>query len=223
MHGLGLLGLIAGYSDSVVITEVVLGVFFGVLGYVASKRYERRRGVTPWRWPSGLWAVLLFFLLLIGVVLYLIACSTTRPGVRPPERAPDAPYWPSDPRSAIGPPGEGWNAPAPGGWGPAAPQGWDEPAPGGWGALPGGNAPAPPGGWDAPPPPGTVFPGLGTPPWPGSRPPELPASPAPPPPPPPPPRSWLPDPSGRHELRYWDGTRFTEHVADDGKISVDPL
>jgi len=41
--------------------------------------------------------------------------------------------------------------------------------------------------------------------------------------PPPPPRSWLPDPGGRHELRYWDGTKFTEHVADGGKISTDPI
>ena len=41
--------------------------------------------------------------------------------------------------------------------------------------------------------------------------------------PPPTPRAWLADPSGRHELRYWDGTRFTEHVADAGKITIDPL
>ena len=39
---------------------------------------------------------------------------------------------------------------------------------------------------------------------PGRRPTRLPPPPGPP-PPPPPPRSWLPDPGGRHELRYWDG------------------
>ena len=44
-----------------------------------------------------------------------------------------------------------------------------------------------------------------------------------PPPPPPTPRAWLADPGGRHELRYWDGTKFTEHVAAGKKLTVDPL
>jgi tetratricopeptide (TPR) repeat protein len=47
-----------------------------------------------------------------------------------------------------------------------------------------------------------------------------------PPPPPPasagPPAGWYADPSGRHTHRYWDATRWTEHVADDGVRSVDP-
>jgi Protein of unknown function (DUF2510) len=34
---------------------------------------------------------------------------------------------------------------------------------------------------------------------------------------------WYPDPVGRHQYRYWDGTSWTHHVADDGKASVDPL
>jgi hypothetical protein len=33
---------------------------------------------------------------------------------------------------------------------------------------------------------------------------------------------WQPDPSGRHQYRYHDGTRWTEHVADDGVASTDP-
>jgi len=33
---------------------------------------------------------------------------------------------------------------------------------------------------------------------------------------------WYPDPYGRHEHRYFDGTRWTEHVASHGKQSVDP-
>ncbi|MEA2715973.1 MAG: hypothetical protein QOI99_290 [Actinomycetota bacterium] len=33
---------------------------------------------------------------------------------------------------------------------------------------------------------------------------------------------WYPDPYGRHELRYFDGTRWTEHVASHGRQSVDP-
>lgn len=38
-----------------------------------------------------------------------------------------------------------------------------------------------------------------------------------------PPPGWHPDPSGRHELRYWDGTRWSEHVADGGLTAIDDL
>jgi uncharacterized protein DUF2510 len=34
--------------------------------------------------------------------------------------------------------------------------------------------------------------------------------------------AWLPDPYARHELRYWDGTRWTVHVVDAGTRSSDP-
>ena len=34
---------------------------------------------------------------------------------------------------------------------------------------------------------------------------------------------WYPDPGGTHEQRYWDGSLWTEHVADHGRQSVDPL
>ena len=36
------------------------------------------------------------------------------------------------------------------------------------------------------------------------------------------PPGWRPDPTGRHEQRYWDGTRWTEHVSDDGQAALDP-
>ena len=36
------------------------------------------------------------------------------------------------------------------------------------------------------------------------------------------PANWYKDPSGRFELRYWNGTAWTEHVATGGKQSVDP-
>lgn len=32
---------------------------------------------------------------------------------------------------------------------------------------------------------------------------------------------WYPDPYGRHEVRYFDGSRWTEHVASHGRQSVD--
>jgi hypothetical protein len=34
---------------------------------------------------------------------------------------------------------------------------------------------------------------------------------------------WFPDPSRQHELRFWDGQRWTEHVVDRGTQAVDPL
>jgi hypothetical protein len=39
-----------------------------------------------------------------------------------------------------------------------------------------------------------------------------------------PPPEWYPDPSGRHQLRYWDGARWTEHAADEatGQV-IDPI
>ena len=34
---------------------------------------------------------------------------------------------------------------------------------------------------------------------------------------------WNPDPSRRHELRYWDGSSWTSHVSDHGAASSDPM
>jgi Protein of unknown function (DUF2510)/Protein of unknown function (DUF3592) len=34
---------------------------------------------------------------------------------------------------------------------------------------------------------------------------------------------WFPDPSRQHELRFWDGQRWTQHVVDSGTRAVDPL
>ena len=36
------------------------------------------------------------------------------------------------------------------------------------------------------------------------------------------PADWYPDPYGRHELRYWDGEMWTDHVSSNGKQSTDP-
>ncbi len=43
-------------------------------------------------------------------------------------------------------------------------------------------------------------------------PPKVPATPA----------GWYADPLGRHEMRYFDGTQWTEHVSSHGRTSVDP-
>lgn len=37
------------------------------------------------------------------------------------------------------------------------------------------------------------------------------------------PAAWHPDPLGRHQYRYWDGTVWTEHVSNDGEVTSDPL
>ena len=34
---------------------------------------------------------------------------------------------------------------------------------------------------------------------------------------------WQPDPTGRHEYRYWDGGTWTDDVSDNGVTSVDPF
>ncbi len=36
------------------------------------------------------------------------------------------------------------------------------------------------------------------------------------------PAAWHPDPSGRHQLRWWDGEAWTEQVSDQGAITSDP-
>jgi hypothetical protein len=38
-----------------------------------------------------------------------------------------------------------------------------------------------------------------------------------------PPAAWHPDPTGRHELRWWDGATWTAHVGDGGVASEDPV
>jgi hypothetical protein len=38
-----------------------------------------------------------------------------------------------------------------------------------------------------------------------------------------PPTAWYPDPSGRHEFRFWDGARWTDFALDNGVQCADPL
>ena len=37
------------------------------------------------------------------------------------------------------------------------------------------------------------------------------------------PANWHPDPMGRHELRYWDGNVWTDHVSNQGVTGTDPI
>jgi len=34
---------------------------------------------------------------------------------------------------------------------------------------------------------------------------------------------WFSDPSGRHQLRYWDGRQWTDHVSNGGVGGTDPV
>jgi hypothetical protein len=34
---------------------------------------------------------------------------------------------------------------------------------------------------------------------------------------------WYPDPTGRHEQRYWDGKHWSDRVSDNSVRSDDPL
>lgn len=35
--------------------------------------------------------------------------------------------------------------------------------------------------------------------------------------------AWLPDPTRADRLRYWDGSRWTEHVSENGAVEADPI
>jgi uncharacterized protein YxjI len=35
--------------------------------------------------------------------------------------------------------------------------------------------------------------------------------------------NWYPDPGGKHEHRYWDGSAWTDNVSDGGRQAIDPL
>ena len=35
--------------------------------------------------------------------------------------------------------------------------------------------------------------------------------------------AWHADPTGRHQLRYWDGSAWTNHISNEGAVGQDPL
>ena len=37
------------------------------------------------------------------------------------------------------------------------------------------------------------------------------------------PANWYPDPTQRHQMRYWDGANWTGHVSDNGVTGTDPM
>ncbi len=139
--------------------------------------------------------------------------------------APAAPSWPPPlgPDAFTPPAGQGYPGQGQGYPGPAQGQGY--PVPGQGQGYPGQGAPQPP---QSPPPAWQPPSGQARPPAPpqlaiqgpnGWNQP-LPYVPA---PAPPPLFGWYPDPTGRHEQRYWDGRHWSHRVSDEGVRGDDPL
>jgi hypothetical protein len=170
--------LLAGYSRSEIVLSLVFACVFAWLGYRMSHRHRLARGVTPWRLPSGVWAVICFFLQPFGIIVELFAQATTKPTV--PSGAGQAvssafPAYPqrarveADPRARVeADPAAVLVEPA-----PETPTGPPPPAADGTGKSP-------------------LF-------------------------------GWYPDTTHRHQLRYWDGRRWSELVSDDGVQGTDPV
>ena len=187
-----------------------------------------------WQWRAAgsnkaLWMVLEIVLLigLLSIIVGIIYLAVVRPrlqavarhgGTGPWAGGPGQGPWggqPGQPYPGPGQPYPGAGQPYPGAGQPYPGPG--QPSPGAgqpWGGAPSGQPgqPQQPAG-----PPG---------PWAGGPVGQGPPYGQPPPPPRPvenPPFGWYGDPSGRHEKRYWDGTRWTEHVSDDDVRSNDPV
>ena len=203
-------------NNSTLVEDLIIEVVLGVVGFFLSERYKRTRGVPPWRCPSAVWALVWFLFPLLGAIVYAIACFTTRPPANPSQLAGCRPELETRPRAhrARPPRVDGARHPRPAG-AHSSPRAGERPRRGAGRLRRATRAPRLPGGWEAPPAAGTAYPGFH-----GSGPrghATCLAGGAEAPPARQVPRSWLADPAGRHELRYWDGTKFTEHVADAGQ------
>lgn len=164
-----------------------------------------RRPSYQWRQArsnKALWVTLeivtLLLLGLVSIVIGVLYFTTVRPRLVALERGAQPPGWQG-------------GAGAPGSFGTPG-YGTQEYGTPGYG-TPGYPAP----GYGAPDQPA---PGLSSS-DPSAGPPAYPSQPSEP--PPAAPFGWYPDPSTHHELRYWDGTRWTEHVSDQGVQSTDSV
>jgi hypothetical protein len=185
-----------------VVLAWTLIVLCGVLGYRVAARARRLLGVSPWRIPPALWAMVCVVVPVIGNLVETIALLTTR---RPPLQ--------------IGPTGRSsrsqgifglssareTDAGAPPRVAPAAGGAADQATTDDRGRPPvlleaqvGERRLPGPDGWR---PAEAGEPSAGYPPLFG----------------------WYPDPTGKHELRYWDGRLWGDAVSDGGERTTDPL
>ena len=101
-----------GTSVNDLLISAAFAVVFAFLGYRISQRYRMIRGVTPWKIPSAVWAIICGLFQAFGIILELVAEITTRPQPRPqptpnattpnataPTRPPFT-YWRAAPGSA---------------------------------------------------------------------------------------------------------------------------
>jgi hypothetical protein len=186
-------------SGTQTVVYLILAVLFGFVGYRLSENFRKQSGRTPWGMPSALWAFIWFLSLFLGLVLYLIARSTTKID---PSRRPVSPMnrlgWPASTskpaQSGSVLPGRYPSRASPGnGSPPPAPD--PSPAPPALGPSPAPHAPDPSA---APPAPDPSAAQAVSPPM------------------------WHPDPSGRFEYRWWDGQRWTSSVSRGGVQLDDP-
>ena len=72
-------GAVQALSSNELVVTVALWLVFALVGYRISWRHQALRGVTPWRFPSFVWAVICFAFGPIGLVVELLAEFTTKP------------------------------------------------------------------------------------------------------------------------------------------------
>jgi len=58
---------------------LVVAVVVAIVAYRESEKFRRTNGVTPWNWPSWLWAVVGFISLILCAILITIAKKNTKP------------------------------------------------------------------------------------------------------------------------------------------------
>jgi len=181
------------FSGNELLFSFVLLSVSAYLGYRISAQHQVLRGVTPWRFPSFLWAVICFAFGPFGLVVELLAELTTKPRLPSSLRRiafRDASS--RDPHSAGGQ-GGGATRPGSGSPRPAVAMGPSMPAP----MVPRAIIDVEP-----------MYTGPALPKDESGRTALF---------------GWYADPLRRHELRYFDGRRWADFVADNGVRSSDPL
>lgn len=91
-----------GTGSAALVESLLLAVAFSWLGYRMSVRHRAVRGVTPWRIPSYLWALICLVFQFLGIALEILAELTTRPAlpISQPPAEPLQPYTYSPPMAA---------------------------------------------------------------------------------------------------------------------------
>jgi Protein of unknown function (DUF2510) len=62
---------------------LVVAIVIAIAAYISSESFKKKNGVTPWHWPSWLWAVVGFFSFILCLILFMIASRRTKPAIGP--------------------------------------------------------------------------------------------------------------------------------------------